>query len=405
VVHVTTVMIQVFAPQVVFYCVAVVLIGLLQAYRRFAGPAVAPILVSLVLIASYLGFSALNQGRSLARIPLAAELVLSVGATLAIGALLVTLIVPAWRLHIRFKLTLGLPPEVARRVGALVTVGIVEFLATSLSSLVVIVLANGRGTTGALVLFNYSFLVFSAMYAVLATSIVTSAFPALSAQDGEQLDRAAAGSTRAVLLMSWLGVAMVAAVAVPAAHVLARHSGQVPQLVTGFLLFAPGLAGQAVIANLSRLMLAIGRFKLAALSLGGSWLVVIVLDVVLVELVPAHLVVGALALGNTIGQTLVAIPVVIVTRRIRGRAALAGVSRAWLAGLGAGAVGAAAGVLVAVGLHASGKLMSAAAAVVATCFAIAAYAVAIYVLDRQDARAVMLRLRQFARQRIGQRAR
>jgi putative peptidoglycan lipid II flippase len=401
VVHVTTGMIQVFAPQVVMYGIAVVLIGLLQAYRKFGGPAVAPILVSLVLIASYLGFSSLNQGRPLSRIPLTAELALSVGATLGIAALLITLIVPTWRLHMRFRLTLGLPPEIARRVGALVTVGIIEFLATSVSSLVVIVLANGRGTTGALVLFNYSFLVFSAMYAVLATSIVTSAFPALSSQEGEQLDRASAGSTRAVLLMSWLGVAMIAAVAVPAAHVLAKHSDQVPQLVTGFLLFAPGIAGQAVIANLSRLMLAIGRFKLAALSLGGSWLVVIVADVVLVELVPAHLVVGALALGNTIGQTLVAIPVVIMTRRIRGGAALQGVRRAWLAGLGAAAVGAAVGLIVAAGLHVNGKLLSAGTAVVATCCAIVAYGVAVYVLDRQDARTVTLRLRQFARQRLG----
>ncbi len=399
VVHVTTGMIQVFAPQVVFYGIAVVLIGLLQAYRRFAGPAVAPILVSLVLITSYLAFSSLNQGRSLSRIPLAAELALSVGATLAIAVLLVVLLVPAWRLHLRFRLTLGLPREVGRRVGSLVSVGIIEFLATGLSTLVVIVLANGLGTTGALVLFNYSFLVFSAIYAVLATSIVTSAFPTLSSHDGEQLDRASAGSTRAVLLMSWLGVAMIAAVAIPAAHVLAKHSDQVSQLVVGFLLFAPGLAAQAVIANLARLMLAVSRFRLAAISLGGSWLVVIIADVVLAELAPAHLVVGALALGNTVGQTLVAIPVMIATRRIRGRAAMEGVRRAWLAGLGAAAVGAAAGVLVAVGLHVNGKLLSAGAAVVATCCAVAAYAVVIYLLDKPDVRTVTLRLRQFARQR------
>ncbi|MCW2620278.1 MAG: virulence factor family protein, partial [Modestobacter sp.] len=41
----------VFAPQVVLYGIAVVLTGVLQAHRRFAGPALAPLLSSLVVAA------------------------------------------------------------------------------------------------------------------------------------------------------------------------------------------------------------------------------------------------------------------------------------------------------------------------------------------------------------------
>ena len=43
--------------------------------------------------------------------------------------------------------------------------------------------------------------------------------------------------------MSWLGTAVIAAVAVPAAHVLARQPDQVTQLSLAFLLYAPGVAG------------------------------------------------------------------------------------------------------------------------------------------------------------------
>ncbi len=66
----------------------------------------------------------------------------------------------------------------------------------------------------------------------------------------------------------------------------------------------------------------------------------IVATVVLAELVPACLMVAALALGTTTGQTVVAVPLVIVTRRICGRTAVEGTGHAALAGLAPGAAGA-----------------------------------------------------------------
>jgi putative peptidoglycan lipid II flippase len=47
-------MLLVFLPQVVLYGVAVVLTGVLQAHRRFLGPALAPLLSSVVVISAYL---------------------------------------------------------------------------------------------------------------------------------------------------------------------------------------------------------------------------------------------------------------------------------------------------------------------------------------------------------------
>ena len=397
VVTITGRMLVVFAPQIILYGVSVVLYGLLQAYRRFTAPALGPAISSLVLIAAYLAFVPLDKGLPLAKLPLSAELVVSVGTTLGIACLVLVAVVPTWRLHLRLRLTLRFPPGVARRAGGLALVGTIELIAIDLSTVAAIALANGRGTTGAIVIFNYAWQVFNSVYAVLALSIIMSAFPVLSARDGPVFDRTCAGSTRAVLLVSWLGTAVIAAIAVPAAHVLARQADQVSALIGGFALFAPGIAGMAVIANLSRVMFALGRLKVAAVALTGSWLLVIAVDVVLAGLAPAHLVVAALALSTTIGQTVVAIPLVIATRRICGKAAVQGVTRAALAGLAAAAAGAAVGVLVSAAVPAGSKLLAAGVAVVAAGCAIIAFGAVAYLLDDGDLRTVLGRVRQLAR--------
>jgi putative peptidoglycan lipid II flippase len=398
-VAVTGNMLRVFAPQALLYGLSVVLYGLLQSYRRFAALSIGPGISSLVLIACYLAFVPLNNGKPLAKLPLTAELVLSVGTTLGIAVLVVVAIPSTWRLHLRFHPVLRFPTGVARRAGGLALVGVVELIFIDLAGVVAIALANGHGTTGAIVLFNYASQVFNSVSAVLALSIVISAFPVLSAREGAAFDRTSAGSTRAVLLMSWLGTAVIAAIAIPAGHVLAKQPDQVSQLILAFALFAPGIAGTAVIMNLSRVMFVIGRLKVAAAALAGSWLLVMVADVVLAELVPSRLVVAALALGNTIGQTVVAIPMVILTRRICGKAAVQGVSRAALAGLAAGAAGAAVGVAISMAVPVHHKLEAFALAVPAAGCAIIAFGVVAYLLDDGDLRAVLAWVRRVARLR------
>jgi putative peptidoglycan lipid II flippase len=393
-------MLRVFAPQALLYGLSVVLYGLLQSYRRFAAPSIGPGISSLVLIACYLAFVPLNKGLPLSRLPTSAELVLAVGTTLGIATLVVVAIPPTWRLHLRLRPQVRFPPGVARRAGGLALVGVIELVVIDLSGVVAIALANGHGQTGALVIYNYASQVFTTISAVLVLSIVTSAFPVLSARDGLDFDRTSAGSTRAVVLMAWLGTAVIAAIAVPAAHVLAKQPDQVPQLIWAFALFAPGIAGTAVIANLGRVMFVIRRLKVAAVALAGSWLVVIVADVVLVQLVPARLVPAALALGTTIGQTVVAIPLVFITRRICGRAAVHGVGHAALAGLAACAAGAAVGLVVSLAVPVHHKLEAVALALPAAGCAILAFGVVAYLLDDGDLKSILAWARRVARPRL-----
>ncbi len=389
----TASMLRVFAPQAVLYGLSVVLFSLLQAHRRFAGYALSPAVNSLVLIAAYLAFAPLGKGLPLGKLPVSAQLLLSVGTTVGVAAMVVVALVPTWRLRLHLRPALRLPEGVTRRAGGLVMVGMVEVVASDAASIVTIVLADGRGPTGALVIYNYALQVFNTLNGVLAVSVVLSAFPVLSARDGPEFDRTCASSTRSVLLVTFLGIALTAAVTVPAAHALATQPGQVPQLIGGFAWLAPGLIGIGVIANLARVMLVLGRLWVATAVLAGSQLVVLGAQVLLAELVPARLVVAALAAGYSFGLTAAAIPLFFVTRRICGHAAVQGTGRAALAGLAAAVAGGGVGAALSVVLPLSHKLLAIAAGTAAACCAFAVFGAVAFLLDRADVQALLPRLR------------
>jgi putative peptidoglycan lipid II flippase len=398
-IRVTSFMLVSFAPQILLYGFSVVMFGLLNAYRKFGAVSLAPVLGNVVTIASYLVFASLDHNATLARTPLTANLVLSVGTTMNIGMMVLVTVPSTWRLRLRWRPTLRFPPGVFARAGGLALVGVLEFLAADIYSVVTIDLANGRGDTGALVLVNYGNLVFTAMCSVLPLAIITSALPVLSATDGDVFDRTSAGSTRAVVLMSWLSTAIMIAVALPAAHVLTKQPDQVTQLAESFLLFAPGIAGFAVVTNLSRVHFAMGKLKVAGIGLVVQQLLPAALSFPVVLLAPPRLTVAGLALASSVGQLAVVTPMVIATRRMRGPAAVAGVTRAYLAGIAAAAAGAAAGLAVTLVMPGGSSLVEVGAGIVATLLAIVVFGVVTYTLDPGDLRAVAGRLRRYFRGR------
>jgi putative peptidoglycan lipid II flippase len=395
-VTVTGHMLAVFAPQIVLYGLAVVLYGILQSHRRFAAPALAPVISSLVVVAAYLTFVPLGGSHvnALRGLPLAAELTLSIGTTAGVAALVLTALVPAWRLRIRVRPALRFPSGIGRRVGGLAIFGIIALVAQDLSQLVVILLANGHGPGAAFVLYQYGWQVFEAAYAVLAISIAISAFPLLSSREGDEFDLTAATSARAVLLMSFLGTALVLAAAVPAAHFLASRPAQAGPLAAGLALFAPGLVGYGLVACLSRVLLAAHRTRAAAIPVAAGWLIVIGADIVLVAVAPSRWVVAMLALGNTIGLSVAGLALVVAVLRTRGRAALAGTGRAAASGLAAAIAGAIAGTGVAAALSGTRPAPAALVAVLAAGSGLAAFMVVAWILDGGDLRAAVTRVRQ-----------
>jgi hypothetical protein len=90
----------------------------------------------------------------------------------------------------------------------------------------------------------------------------------------------------------------------------------------------------------------------------------------------------------------VAIPLVIITRRICGKAAVQGVGHAALAALAAGAAGTAVGVTLSMAIPEQHKLEAFVPAIPAACGAIIAFGVVAYLLDDGDLRAVLASVRQ-----------
>jgi putative peptidoglycan lipid II flippase len=386
-----------FAPQVPLYGLAVVLYGILQSHRRFTAPALAPIVSSLVVAAAYAAFGALGHGFTSrpGALPASAELTLSLGTTAGVAALALTGGVPAARLRLGLRPTLRFPAGVATRVRRLALAGVLTLIAQDLSTVAAIVLSNARGGNGALVLYSYGWQVFFIIYAGLAVPVATSAFPLLSAQQAssEEFAGTSAAASRAVVLMSGLGAAVLAGACLPLARVFSSHDpAQARQLAGSLALFAPGLVGYGLTATLSRILYAAGRSRVTAIALTGGWLLVIVADLAIVPFVPRSWVVPALGLGTTIGLTAAGLALTVATGRVLGRRALAGLPRATGAGLGGGLAGAAAGFGVARALPVHGFGPNAAVTVLAAATATVAFLAVTFLTDGGDLRTVTARL-------------
>ena len=389
-------MLIVFAPQILLYGLAVVLYGILQAHRKFAAPALAPVLSSLIVIGAYFWFARVADGAVNLRhpVPTQAWLVLAVGTTAGVAALVATPLVPATRLHLRLRPVLRFPAGVGARVRSLAVAGVVTLIAQDASVAAVIVLANSHGGRGALVLYSFAWAVFFVPYAVLAVPIATSAFPELSAR-AETFDTTTATSTRAVTVASWLGVAGMAGACLPLARVFQSHAGQAADarmLAIALATFAPGLVGYGLTANLSRVLYAAGRNSASAVAVSGGWLLVIIADLLIVPFVPSSQVVAWLGVGTTIGLTGSGLALLVLVRRYCGPRALRGCTRAAVAGLAGALAGTAAGLGVAFGVPASGFLPNVGVTLLASGAVLAAFLAVVTLTDGGDLRAVVRRV-------------
>jgi putative peptidoglycan lipid II flippase len=326
-------MLLVFMPQVLLYGAGVVFIGVLQAHRRFLGPAIAPLLSSLVVIASYGLFAAVADRRetSLSTLTRHHELILSVGTTVGVAMLSLPLLVPLRRAGRRLRPTLRFPPGVAATARRMAVAGAVVLGSQDLATGAILRLANDRGSGGAVVLFNLAWAVFLLPWAVLAVPIAIAAFPTLTArwQAGDQSGYAdtVARTTRGVVVATAGAAAVMVATAPPAARVLVLGApgGVAPHVLARALVtFAPGLLGYGIIAHLSRAHYARGDARTPAVATAVGWALVVAADVVLVAALPRSWTAAALGLGSSFGLTVAGAALVVSLRRHVGAASLAG---------------------------------------------------------------------------------
>jgi putative peptidoglycan lipid II flippase len=285
-------MLVAFAPQIVLYGVGVVLTGVLQAHRRFLGPALAPLLSSLVVVGVYVTFAVTtgSADRPVDWLPgRAGEALLAWGTTAGVLALSLPLLVPARRTGVRLRPTLRLDPGAVRRVRALAAAGLAGLVAQQALVLVTARLATSAGGVGTINVYQYTQAVYLLPYAVLAVPLATAAFPTLAAHAArEDAERFAAGlerSTRAVVLLALAGTAVLVAVAPAVGAVFTALRGGSPALRAmplALSAYAPGLVGFALLAHLGRALLAVHATRWVACCTVAGWGTAVVASLLLV---------------------------------------------------------------------------------------------------------------------------
>lgn len=342
----------VFAPQVVLYGIGIVLTGVLQAHRRFAGPALAPLLSSVVVAGAYLAFAGIGGSGEVADLSTSAELVLAVGTTLGVVALTLCLLVPMRGLRLRLRPALRFPVGAAPRVRRLALAGVLTLAGQQLVAAVAIRLANDGAPDGTQVVYAAGLTLFLVPWAALAVPLATSIYPDLAERAGEDDE---AGYRRALVPVAVFTVATAAvaaallvAVSGPMARVfLARGSGEVVAALRDTIIaFAPGLVGYALVALLTRALYARGLWKAPTACVVGGWLLAVVADVVLSALLSPEDRGLALGAGHSLGVTVAGLSLLVVLARVAGRPSLAGLPRTGAAALVAAVLGGAAGLTV-----------------------------------------------------------
>jgi putative peptidoglycan lipid II flippase len=415
-------MLVVFAPQIPLYGVGIVLAGALQAHRRFLAAALAPLLSSVVVMAAYLLFAVLAQGRGndLSRLPGRAWMVLAAGTTLGVAALSLPLLIPVHRAGIRLRARWTFPDGVARRAGALAAAGLLALFAQQVAVLVTLWVSQHRGGTGTLNVYTYVQAVYLLPYAVLAVPVATSAFPAMATGLGQAAaatggDRGSLGgaqatlaaAARAIIVATCAGGAVLFAIATPigaffSALDAGRHSPAgreaLAALPGALSAFAPGLVGFGLAALLTRALYVQGRPVVAGGLVALGWFIAAIVPLVtLPDNAGPRNTLQSLGLASSLGMTVAAVGLFVAVWRAWGRQASAGLGRSAVVALGSGALSAAAGRALAAVLHPDGLAAGGAVAVLVAIVVATLCAASIWIADRESALLVVARLPRRAR--------
>jgi putative peptidoglycan lipid II flippase len=384
-------MLLVFMPQVVLYGLAVILVGVLQAHRRFLGPAFGPLLSSLVVASTYGIYATVSSRREtdLSTLTRGHELILSVGTTVGVLCLALPLLLPTARTGVRLRPTYRFPPGVAATVRRMAISGALALGSQDVASAVVIRLTNARGSAGAVVLYNLAWTVFVLPWAVLAVPLATSAFPGLTAswqrKDTSQYAATTASGVRVLVVVVAGAAAVLAAAAGPASRVvvLGAPGGAAPAVLARSLVaFAPGLVGYALMALLSRALYAQGNARTPALATACGWAIAIVVDVVLVAAVSPAWTVAAVGVGSSVGLSVSAGWMLYAVARSAGRSSLAGLRRSAGAAIVGVACAVTAGGLLAGAVQGRGVAHNLAAIVAVAVVAVGLHLAVVSALDR-----------------------
>lgn len=387
-----------FLPQIWLYGLGMVATGVLHAHNRFAGPALAPLLSSIVVTVSYLIYGAVegSSAQQISEISHPGKLILGFGTSAGVVVLSGSLIFPLRRLGLVWRVRYRMKREtldMARRLlgSALVAVGAQQALLAS-----VIVIANS--VEGGVVAYQLAFTLMLLPWATLALPIATAAFPSMAEaaiKEGGEFASRCAEASRNVALVVFGGAAILFAVANPLSAALTSigigsraTTGMVANTVAAF---APAVVGFGGYAFLTRASYALGDARSGALGAIAGFGGALVANIAGGLMFEGQSLIGALAASFSIGLALGSGVLVLRLRKQAGHFAFEGLSAACVRGLAAGTIAAAAGVVVAGLASPTGAGSQFAVTLMVALLTVAAYIVGQRVMgDRQMARAVAL---------------
>ena len=184
-------MLRIFSVQIPLYGLAIVVSGLLHAYSRFAAVAVAPLVSSVIVMATYAAYGSLADGATTG-VGSGAIQLLAWGTTAGVAALALPLLIPAWRSGWRYRPSVRFVGDDATRARRLAGAGLIALAAQQLATLASLrIAATYGGGEGAASVYTWILAVVMLPYAVLVIPLATAAFPALATRAAAETDRAA----------------------------------------------------------------------------------------------------------------------------------------------------------------------------------------------------------------------
>ena len=333
---------RLFAPQVVFYGAGMIMTGALQAHRRFALPAIAPIFNNVIVIAVYFTYAAMRSGQSpsVRGITTGQTWVLGAGTTLGVVAMTVCLVPQLARLGWRFRFNFA-PSHPAVRRGARLGVWALSYAGGYQAGLVVVLVLANR-VQGGVAAYQWAYTFFYLPYALFAVPIFSVLFTAMS-------EHVALGEREGLLSRLEEGVRMMSFILIPiAAGMIAvagplarltldygvmteRGSALVARVIAGFVV---GLPTYSAFLILTRAYYALGNTKTPALvnvlAVGASS----VLGTALFFLLPDRWAVMGLAVGHSLGFAIGAVVLLRLFAATVGRIGGPHVRRAVVTALG-----------------------------------------------------------------------
>ena len=177
--EVLTFLLRLFIPQIIFYALAAITAGLLNAHKRFGAPMFTPILNNLAVIAVFTAFYFAYSGQDLSLASVSTPQLLLIGLGTTVGVALMAIAqLPFLRGLGRYRWTLSFNHPSVKKLARLSVFVIGYVIANQLGYLVAQWLSNQQ--TGGYTAYVNAFMFFMLPHGLFAVSVITALLPAMS---------------------------------------------------------------------------------------------------------------------------------------------------------------------------------------------------------------------------------